>query len=79
MQDVNISLDNKAGRIGHKGFGNKEGVYLIRLGLTDVISTETGRLERVQDTDLIKIFNKIVVIVCRRFQSNDKVVYTKRF
>lgn len=83
MQDVNIPFGNEAGGIGHQCFGNQEGIQIIRLGLTDVVSPEAGRLQRIQDTDLIamqyKKFNKIVTIVCRRFQGDDEVVRTKRF
>ena len=83
MQDVNIPFGHKTGRIGHKGFGNEEGIQFIRLSLPDVISTETGRLQRIQDTNLIamqhKVFNKIVTIMCRRFQGDDEVIFTKWF
>ena len=83
MQDVNIPFGHKAGRIGHQCFGNEEGIQLIRLGLPDVVSPETGCLDGVQDTNLIamqhKKFNKIVTIMCRRLQSDYEVVSTKRF
>ena len=53
MQDVNVTFGHKPGGIDHERFGNEEGIQLIRLGLPDVVSPGAGRLQRVQDTDLI--------------------------
>ena len=53
MQDVNVPFGHKPGEIGHERFGNEESTQLIRLGLPDVISPKAGRLQRVQDTNLI--------------------------
>ena len=53
----------------HKSFRNDVSVNLIRLGFPDVVLSEGRGLDRVDDTDLMtvinKVTNKVVAVVGR--------------
>ena len=69
-------------RLHQKSFVNEVSIALIRFGLANVIFTQGGSLDRVEDTDLVvvshKEFNKVVAVMSGGFKTNDEAVLIER-
>ena len=81
MQQADVIGCIEPVRLHHESFGNEVSIDLIRFGLANVIFTQGGSLDRVEDTDPVvvrhKEFNKVVAVMSRRFKTNDEAVLLK--